>query len=96
MVSLLGIIVGISAVLAIIVSSAVIGVCLLIGWLTGNGPAARGFSPRGTHGGGRHGSQPGPFPGQPQPQERYRAGRLLAPTGNIADFVRSGGSGARE
>ena len=80
MVSLLGIIVGISLVLAIMVTSAVIGVCLLIGWLTGNGMALRGSAQRGPRGGGgRHGNQPAPFSGpqqqQQRPQERFRAGR---------------------
>ena len=78
MVSLLGIIVGISLVLAVIVTSAVIGVCLLIGMLTGNGTPLRGSVQRGPRGGGRHGNQAAPFSGpqqQQRPPERFRAGR---------------------
>jgi hypothetical protein len=58
MVSLLGIIAGISLILAVIVTGTVVGVCLLVSWLTRGarpGSVAPGRPRRGAHGGGAHG-----------------------------------------
>ena len=58
MVSLLGIIAGISLILAVIVTGTVVGVCLLVSWLTRgarSGSVAPGRPRRGAHGGGAHG-----------------------------------------
>ena len=55
MVSLLGIIAGISLILAVIVTGTVVGVCLLVSWLTRGarpGSVAPGRPRRGAHGGG--------------------------------------------
>lgn len=84
MVTLLGIIIGISAVLAVIVSAGVIGACMLVAWLTGNRQAPRGPAARAPRGGGRHGNPSPPFSGNPpppfsgpqRPQDPFRAGRL--------------------
>jgi hypothetical protein len=57
MVSLLGIIAGISLILAVIVTGTVVGVCLLVSWLTRGarpGSVAPGRPRRGAHGGGAH------------------------------------------
>jgi hypothetical protein len=57
MVSLLGIIAGISLILAVVVTGTVVGVCLLVSWLTGGarpGSVAPGRPRRGAHGGGAH------------------------------------------
>ena len=57
MVSLLGIIAGISLILAVVVTGTVVGVCLLVSWLTGGarpGRVAPGRPRRGAHGGGAH------------------------------------------
>jgi hypothetical protein len=64
MVSLLGIVAGIAAVLAIIVASVIIGTCLVVSWMTDTFRGDRGRSQPGVRGGGRHGNQAPRFPGQ--------------------------------
>lgn len=68
MASLLGIIIGIAALLAVIVTAVVVGVCLGISWLTdmfrGNSDRPQrdyppgGYPQRGMHGAARHSMQP--------------------------------------
>ena len=50
--SLVGIVSAIAALLAIVVSALVIGLCLLIAWTTDALRGDRGYPPRGAHGGG--------------------------------------------
>jgi hypothetical protein len=64
MVSLIGIVAGIAAVLAIIVTSLVIAVCLAVSWMTDAFRGDRGDAQPGVRGGGRHAGQAPPFPGQ--------------------------------
>ena len=62
--SLIGIVAGIAAVLAIIVTALVIAACLVVSWMTDAFRGDRGESQPGTRGGGRHAGQAPPFPGQ--------------------------------
>ena len=64
MVSLIGIVAGIAAILAIIVTALVIGVCLTVSWMTDAFRGDRGDSRPGVRGGGRHAGQAPPFPGR--------------------------------
>jgi len=66
--SLVVIVAGIAAVLAIIVTSVIIGVCLLVSWMTDAFRSDGGRPRPGVRGGGRHTGQAPPFPGrQPGP-----------------------------
>jgi hypothetical protein len=66
--SLVGIVAGIAAILAIIVTSGIIGVCLLVSWMTDAFRSDGGRPQPGARGGGRHTGQAPPFPGrQPGP-----------------------------
>ena len=62
--SLIGIVAGIAAVLAIIVTALVIAACLAVSWMTDAFRGDRGDSQPGARGGGRHAGQAPPFPGQ--------------------------------
>jgi hypothetical protein len=76
MVSLVGIVVGIAAVLAVLVTSVVIVVCLAVSWATDTARSARPPSRREVRGGGRHADNAASLPGQ-RAQERFPgAGRL--------------------
>ena len=71
MASLLGIVAGIALVLALVVTALVVGVCLLLSWLTNAFRSDRGRPQRpATRGGGRHSNQAPPFRGQ-QPAPPY-------------------------
>jgi hypothetical protein len=71
MASLLGIVAGIALVLALVVTALVVGVCLLLSWLTNAFRSDRGRpQQRATRGGGRHSNQAPPFRGQ-QPAPPY-------------------------
>ena len=70
MVSLVGIVAGIAAVLAVIVTALVVGVCLLVSWMTDAFRSDGRRSQPGARGGGRHSNQAPPFRGQ-QPAPPY-------------------------
>jgi hypothetical protein len=71
MASLLGIVAGIALVLAVVVTALVVGVCLLLSWLTNAFRSDRGRPQQpATRGGGRHSNQAPPFRGQ-QPAPPY-------------------------
>jgi hypothetical protein len=62
--SLVGIVAGIAAILAIIVTSVIIGVCLLVSWMTDAFRSDRGRPQQGVRGGGRHTGQAPRYPGR--------------------------------
>ena len=64
MVSLLGIVAGIAAVLAVFVTALVVGVCLLVSWMTDAFRSDGGRAQPQARGRGRHSGQAPPFGGQ--------------------------------
>jgi hypothetical protein len=64
MVSLLGIVAGIAAVLAVLVTALVVGVCLLVSWLTDAFRSDGGRAQPQARGRGRHSGQAPQFGGQ--------------------------------
>lgn len=65
--SLLVIVAGIAAVLAVVVTALVIAVCLTVSWMTDAFRGDSGRSPRQVRGQGRHAGHAPPFPGQQPP-----------------------------
>ncbi|MGH3253480.1 MAG: hypothetical protein ACRDOI_45695 [Trebonia sp.] len=77
MLSLLGIVFGIAAVLAVLVTAAVIAVCLSVRWMTDTFRGARPDPPREVRGGARPADHDASFSGR-RPQQRSRHANRLA------------------